>query len=54
MKNGKRNGIGVSEPSQQSTAHSRQLRKAGEKGGPSLRLLRNSVDRRKINEKMPS
>ena len=38
MKNGKRNGIGVSEPSQQSTAHSRQLRKAGEKGGPSLAL----------------
>ena len=36
MKNGKRNGIGVSGPSLQSTVHSRQLRKAGEKGVPSL------------------
>ena len=35
MKNGKRNGIGVSEPSLQSTVHSRQLGKAGEKGGAS-------------------
>jgi 5-methylcytosine-specific restriction endonuclease McrA len=35
MKNGKRNGTGVSEPSLQTTVHSRQLREAGEKGGPS-------------------
>jgi hypothetical protein len=35
MKNSKRNGIGVSEPSLQSTVQSRQLSKAGEKGGPS-------------------
>ncbi len=35
MKNRKRNGIGVSEPSLESTVHSRQLGKAGEEGGAS-------------------
>ena len=48
MKNGKRNGIGVSEPSLQSTAHSRQLRKAGEKGGPS-RALPSSLETSRTN-----
>jgi 5-methylcytosine-specific restriction endonuclease McrA len=41
MKNSKRNGMGVSEPSLQSTAHSRQLRNAGAKSGPSLVLEAN-------------
>jgi hypothetical protein len=45
MKNGKRNGISVSEPSLQSTVHSRQPRKAGEKGGPS-RSQQSTVHRR--------
>ena len=33
MKNGKGNGIGVSEPSRQSTVHSRQIRGTEERGG---------------------
>jgi 5-methylcytosine-specific restriction endonuclease McrA len=41
MKNSKRNGMGVSEPSLESTVHSRQLGKAGEKGGTSLALEGN-------------
>ncbi len=49
MKNSKCNGIGVSEPSQQSTAHSRQLRKAGEKGGPSLALPSFLLSRLRVN-----
>jgi hypothetical protein len=51
MKNSKRNGIGVSETSLQSTAHSRQLRKGGEKGGPSRsRQARVSGRRRRETE----
>jgi 5-methylcytosine-specific restriction endonuclease McrA len=45
MKTSKRSGIGVSEPSPQSTVHSRQIRKAGEKAGPSLALGANRAQK---------